>query len=203
MADVVTAAAAEQTTTRERIVSAAAELFHKQGVHATSMRQIAAVVGIKAASLYNHFPGKQDLLFTIAYGTMRDMLRLAKDAMNTQTTPEERLRAFIRAHTLYCIQERYRARVADELRDLEPSNLKRVLAVRDEYEAVLKRLLQDGKEQADWDVIDIPLFSYAFATMASAVSTWYCPGGRLTPEEIADAYAEITVRALWRPPSDP
>jgi hypothetical protein len=45
-------------------------------------------------------------------------------------------------------------------------------------------------------VIDVPVLSYAFATMASAVSTWYREGGRLSPEEIADAYAEITVRAV-------
>ncbi|HET9123794.1 MAG TPA: TetR/AcrR family transcriptional regulator [Solirubrobacteraceae bacterium] len=199
MAEPARTAAAAPASTRERIISAAAELFHTQGVHATTMRQIAAVVGIRAASLYNHFPGKQELLFTIAYDTMRDMLALAAEAIGAESTPEGRLRAFIHAHTLYCIKERYRARVADELRDLEPANLRRVLAVRDEYEAVLGGILRDGEEQAAWDVIDTPLFSYAFATMASAVSTWYRPGGRLSPEEIADAYAEITFRAVTSP----
>jgi AcrR family transcriptional regulator len=106
------------------------------------MRQIAARVGIKAGSLYNHFPGKQDLLFTIAYGTMRDMLDRAVRTMSTAETPEARLRAFMRAHTRYCIEERYRARVADELRDLAPENLDRVLVIRDEYEGLLKAILQ-------------------------------------------------------------
>jgi AcrR family transcriptional regulator len=196
MADLATTGTVDATPTRERIVSAAAELFHQQGVHATSMRQIAAHVGIKAASLYNHFPGKQDLLFSIAYGTMRDMLRLATRALSRESTPEGRLRAFIQTHTLYCIQERYRARVADELRDLEPSNLERVLAIRDEYEGLLQDILKEGRQEAAWDVSDIRLFSYAFATMASAVSTWYRTDGRLTPEEIADTYAEITLRSV-------
>lgn len=45
--------------TRGRIVAAAFELFAERGYHAVSVRDIAAAVGIKDASLYNHFPGKQ------------------------------------------------------------------------------------------------------------------------------------------------
>lgn len=191
------------SSTRERIVSAAAELFHQQGVHATSMRQIAERVGIKAGSLYNHFPGKQDLLFTIAYDCMHDMLRLVTEAMSNEQTPDARLRAFMRAHALYSMQERYKARVADELRDLEPARLAGVLVIRDKYERLLQHILTDGQEHAGWEVTDIPIFSYAFATMGSATCTWYRPGGRLSAEEIADIYAEIAVRAVRRTAPDP
>ncbi|MFT4973632.1 MAG: AcrR family transcriptional regulator, partial [Saprospiraceae bacterium] len=47
---------------KEEIKSAAARLFRKKGYSATSMRDIATAVGIKAASIYNHFKGKQELL---------------------------------------------------------------------------------------------------------------------------------------------
>ena len=51
---------AERTdSTEARIRREATELFYERGYHATSMRDIAARVGIKAGSLYNHFPGKQ------------------------------------------------------------------------------------------------------------------------------------------------
>lgn len=203
MVDVASREPVAAATTRERIVAAAAELFHRQGVHATSMREIADSVGIKAGSLYNHFSGKQELLFTIAYDCMRDMLELVNEAMSGEKTPEGRLRAFMRAHALYSMQERYKARVADELRDLEPSRLERVLEIRDEYEGVLKEILRDGQEQAGWGLIDLPIFSYAFATMASAVCTWYRPDGRLSAEEIADIYAEIALRAVRRPAAQP
>lgn len=45
--------------TRGRIVAAAFELFAERGYHAVSVRDIAAAVGVKDASLYNHFAGKQ------------------------------------------------------------------------------------------------------------------------------------------------
>ncbi|MER7559286.1 TetR/AcrR family transcriptional regulator [Nocardioides sp. NPDC126508] len=46
---------------RQLIVEAAGKVFSERGYHAASMEQIAADVGITAAALYRHFPGKYDL----------------------------------------------------------------------------------------------------------------------------------------------
>lgn len=48
-----------------KIKEVALKLFCKQGYEYTTMRQIAKVVGIKAASIYNHFAGKKQLFLTI------------------------------------------------------------------------------------------------------------------------------------------
>lgn len=52
-------------STRERIVAEAFALFAERGFHAVSVRDIAAAVGIKDASLYNHFSGKQAIFDSI------------------------------------------------------------------------------------------------------------------------------------------
>ena len=60
--------------TRGRIVAAAFELFAERGYHAVSVRDIAAAVGVKDASLYNHFAGKQaifDAVLDEQLGRMR------------------------------------------------------------------------------------------------------------------------------------
>ena len=49
-------------TTKEQILNAALTLFSEKGYNAVSVRHIAAEVGIKASSLYNHFENKQDIL---------------------------------------------------------------------------------------------------------------------------------------------
>ncbi|MGN0077827.1 MAG: TetR/AcrR family transcriptional regulator [Coriobacteriales bacterium] len=46
---------------REQILDSALDLFSRKGYSATTVRDIAGAVGIKAASLYNHFEGKQGL----------------------------------------------------------------------------------------------------------------------------------------------
>lgn len=51
----------EELSTRERILLEAIRLFALQGYAAVSMKEIAKAVGIKAASLYNHFESKQML----------------------------------------------------------------------------------------------------------------------------------------------
>ena len=50
---------------RSQIVAAAGPLFHKLGYQQVSMAQIAADVGITAAALYRHFPGKQQVLAAV------------------------------------------------------------------------------------------------------------------------------------------
>jgi AcrR family transcriptional regulator len=48
--------------TRERIITAATELFATRGYDAVSVRDITRALGLNEASLYNHFEGKAGLL---------------------------------------------------------------------------------------------------------------------------------------------
>ena len=58
-----------QEDTKQRILDKALELFSAQGYDAVSMGQIAGAVGIKAPSLYNHFPGKQAIFDALVAAT--------------------------------------------------------------------------------------------------------------------------------------
>lgn len=49
----------KQQETKQRILEKALELFAARGYESVRMGDIAAAVGIKAPSLYNHFPGKE------------------------------------------------------------------------------------------------------------------------------------------------
>jgi AcrR family transcriptional regulator len=48
-------------TTKDLIFYTALRLFSERGYDGVSMRDIAAAVGIKAASIYNHFASKEDI----------------------------------------------------------------------------------------------------------------------------------------------
>jgi len=49
------------TSVREQIVSTADRLFYKQGYNLTGINQIIEEAGVAKASLYYHFPSKEDL----------------------------------------------------------------------------------------------------------------------------------------------
>ncbi|MBU5673154.1 TetR/AcrR family transcriptional regulator [Paenibacillus brevis] len=52
-------------TTKQRIIYSALTLLAEKGYDAVSVSEIAEAVGIKAPSLYKHFPSKQDIFHAI------------------------------------------------------------------------------------------------------------------------------------------
>jgi AcrR family transcriptional regulator len=61
-------------STKEKIMDAAIVLFSEKGYETVSMRDIARTVGIKAASIYNHYPSKRDILESM-YEFYRHVIR--------------------------------------------------------------------------------------------------------------------------------
>jgi AcrR family transcriptional regulator len=53
----------EATAARERVLTAAEQLFSARGYAAVTLRDIADALGIKQASLYYHVPGGKEALF--------------------------------------------------------------------------------------------------------------------------------------------
>lgn len=64
---------------REQILDAAAALFVEHGFGPTSTRAIADRVGIRQASLYYHFAGKDDVLVELLETSVRPSLEVARD----------------------------------------------------------------------------------------------------------------------------
>lgn len=59
----------KQEDTKQRILEKALELFAAKGYDAVSVGEIAAAVGIKAPSLYNHYSGKRAIFDAIVEAT--------------------------------------------------------------------------------------------------------------------------------------
>ncbi len=59
----------KQEATKQKILEKALELFALRGYDAVSVGEIAAAVGIKAPSLYNHFPSKQAIFDALVEST--------------------------------------------------------------------------------------------------------------------------------------
>lgn len=62
----------EKGNTKQEILNAALELFSVNGYEATSTARIAEAVGIRKASLYNHFASKQDILDALTETLLRE-----------------------------------------------------------------------------------------------------------------------------------
>ena len=71
---------------------AALTLFAARGYHGTSMKDIAAALGLQAPSLYNHVESKQSLLQEIMLGSMQRLVREQQAVLATTKDVTEQLR---------------------------------------------------------------------------------------------------------------
>ena len=86
--------------TAERILDAAELLFSERGFEATGLREVAQAAGIRAPSLYNHFPNKEALYAAVLERAFRPLLALL-EAFQLQGEPayrDPRLLEEIMAH---------------------------------------------------------------------------------------------------------
>lgn len=186
--------------TEARIRRAATVLFYERGYHATSMRDIAARVGIKAGSLYNHFPGKQDLLLRISLEATRELYGGAIARLEGVTGAEPALRAYIRWHVEFHATHRLECRVADaELRALAPEARHAVVEVRDAHEELCTELLRRGVRELGWHVANERVVSIAILTLCTEVDAWFRDDGPLSAGEVGELYADLLINGLEGP----
>ena len=122
---------------RERILSASRQLFRDQGINRTGMDQLCAVAEVSKRTLYQHFPGKDDLIAEHLRRFDPDILPELFD--RTDLTPRERLIAAFDIDSPLCPF----IAAAVELDD--PRHPARVYA-RDYKQALAARLTETARE---------------------------------------------------------
>ena len=80
----------KQEDTKQKILTKALELFAARGYDAVSVGEIAQAVGIKAPSLYNHFPSKQAIFDALVEAVADQYARdTDKISIHVQNAPQD------------------------------------------------------------------------------------------------------------------
>jgi AcrR family transcriptional regulator len=82
---------------RQRILTAAATLFARKGVSATTVREIADQAGILSGSLYHHFDSKESMVDEVISPYLQDLRSRYKKALAGSADPRVRLHDLILA----------------------------------------------------------------------------------------------------------
>ena len=90
-------------STKERIKKVALPLFAHKGYEGTTMNEIAELVGVRKASLYAHYKGKEELFFAIYEDLQQEYTNLTQQIMSEcESCPaEDKLRQMFEKYVGY------------------------------------------------------------------------------------------------------
>ena len=187
---------------REAILTAATRNFQRLGYHGTSMRDIARDCEITVASIYHHFPSKQEILQEIMLRALHEHLATTKAAlMSAGTDPSARLSALVRAWVLFHTTQQAAAFIgATELRSLDPEGRRSVIALRDEQELIFREVIENGHALGAFTTGFPREATWAILNMGTAVASWYTPRGELSAESLAERYVALALATVGHRP---
>jgi AcrR family transcriptional regulator len=171
-----------------QILDEAARLFRAQGFQGTSVRDIVRAVDMLPGSLYYHFATKEDLLAAVYAEGVRRISARVRAALQTRRDPWERLEAACVAHLEAILEDDDYAQVVIRVRPGDvPGAQRRLIALRDECEALLATLVQDLPLPRGVDRRTLRLMLLGALNWSQ---TWYRPG-RDTPKTIARRFVAL------------
>ncbi|CQR65577.1 TetR/AcrR family transcriptional regulator [Streptomyces leeuwenhoekii] len=178
-------------------LEAALEEFGAHGYHGGSVRAIANRVGVTLPTLYYHHGSKQDLLVTLLMGSMRDILvRCHRALAEAGDRPEDQVAQVVECFTLYMAHRRRLAFLDGEVRNLEPENRERYIALRNELTVMLRRVVDDGVARGVFGTPYPTEAVRAVVSMCQAVAVWFRPEGPLTEAEVAQRFVALALDTL-------
>jgi len=181
------------SSTWDRLLDTAAKLFWTKGYASTTTREIAELMGVRKASLYHHIASKEDLLFEISVSSLKRIIHDTGAAVAAIDDPLERVRVLLQAHVASMITDQNKHSVMlTELRALSPERRTQIVALRDEYEAivadVLERARAAGVLRAD---IPVKYLSLSLLNLLNWSIFWFKVDGELALDRWADYLTEL------------
>ena len=192
-------APASRAVARKReILRGAAAAFRDKGYAATSVRDIARRLSMTPGNLYYYFRNKQEILYFCQDYSLEVLLREARRVVRTAVPAEEKVRRLVRAQVLCMLDELHGSAGHIEFHAMPKGRLRRIIRRRDEYERMVRAVVEEGVRTGRFAPCDPKLVTLAILGAVNWTARWYRAEGERPPEEIAAAFADYLVRGLRR-----
>lgn len=185
----------ESDSLRKDIIAHSAALFRAQGYANTTVRDIAAAVGIQPGSWFYHFKTKQEILLAVVEQGLVQSLAEVEAIAAQSLPPRTAFKQLVTAHlnTLHAPDHDFIAVLLYEWRSLDQPNRARIIKLKDRHEAIWDQVIAALHRSGDWAMPTRLDRLLMFGAM-NWTAQWYKPGagGGL------DALAEHVVRFILR-----
>ncbi len=174
---------------KKQILKTAAQLFKERGYSAVTMRDLAAAMDMKAASLYNHISGKQEILATL-------ILEVAHEFTSGMDTVEmDDKSAFAKAEQLILLHIKIALEYTDALAvlntdwmHLEGAPYQEYITLRKEYELDFKNILENGIATGEFKTMNVETILFNLLSTLRSIYLWI---PKKSTTEVADLKKEL------------
>ena len=181
-----TATAGEEGNRRGDILHAAGRLFRQKGYKGTTIRDIAAAVGMRSGSPFYHFKTKHDMLCAVVLDGIETMHAALVEAA-AEPDPRQRFKAMAHAHMNALLGpdgRDFAAVMLHECGNLEPEAAARIHERKDAYEAQWSKTLDElaaiGALRGDMHLTKLLLLGGM-----NWSTQWFSEQGSAGPDDIA------------------
>ena len=181
---------------KQEIYKTAAHLFKEKGYSAVTMRDLAAAVGIKAASLYNHISSKQQILSEIILD-IATQFTVGIDAIaHQETNTITKLKAVITQHSTLTADNPYGMAVLNnDWMHLE-GKLDYYLDLRNQYEKKFRDIILEGKESGELKGVNTEILVYSILTTLRNLYLWIPKKSELKKDELIEGLCVTLLQGI-------
>jgi len=186
---------------KKMIVEKARKLMWEKGYTGTSMRDIARASSLEAASIYNYFHTKEELLYQILSEELESQIDLVQHLDNdTSSSPVDQLHFIITNQVTHALLSKRNSRLLFdvELRNLKPAHLKKIIAMRNQYELIVRKIIRRGINTGDFVEIDEKLATIMMFSMIIRLKVWFSSKGKLSTDEIANFIHKLILNSILK-----
>ena len=185
------------TSRKDIIITKAAELFREKGYKSASMRDLAEVVGVEAASLYNHIRSKSELLHLICFN-VANRYNIMMDEVETDKAGSlqkiEKLLRFLIHGMVENFEEVY---VCDrEWKYLAEPFLSNFQAQRRAFRKRFAAIIEDGIRKKEIKKIDATTAVLIMLHAISGIESWHRSKQKIEGAELEENMITILVGGL-------
>jgi AcrR family transcriptional regulator len=184
-------------TRREVIITNAAVLFKEKGFKAASMRELADVVGVEAASLYNHIHSKSELLHIICFEVANRYMQTMDEIELEATTSIQKIEKLLRFLITSMVLQYDEVYVSDrEWKHLSEPYLSNFQSQRRTFRKRFAAIIELGIKKKEIKKIDAPTAVLILLHAVSGIESWHRSKVKINGIELEENMIAILVGGL-------
>lgn len=184
-------------TRREEIIKVAKILFRERGYKSVSMRDLAKVMDLKAASLYNHISSKEEILAEIVLGVAHFFTDEMKHVKQLNGDAKNQLEAVINHHIEMTLKNPEAiAIVNNDWMHLEGARFEEFLELRNTYEQDLRHIIGEGINSGEIKSKNAEVILFSMLSTLRTLHLWYRKRDGIDGEALKKDITEILLNGI-------